>query len=54
MCWSGAIPHDVQPKRVFGGSNVMETSAQVMFWGLFARDNVNKPQWEFNPAGAAK
>lgn len=51
---SGPIPHDVQEKRVFRGSNVTETSAQVMFWVLFARDNVNKPQRELNPAGAAE
>lgn len=44
MCLSGAIPHDVLAKLVFRGSNVMEASAQVMFWVLFARDNVNKPQ----------
>lgn len=31
-----------------------EASAQVVFWILFARDNVNKPQRELNPAGAAE
>lgn len=53
ICLSGPIPRDVLGKRVFRGSNVTEMSAQVMFWVLFARDNVNKPQWELNPAGAA-
>ena len=31
----------------------METSVQVMFWVLFARDNVDKPQSEVHSAVAA-
>lgn len=32
---------------------MMETSVQVMFWVLFARDNVDKPQSEVHSAVAA-
>ena len=31
----------------------MERSVQVMFWVLFARDNVDKPQSEVHSAVAA-
>lgn len=40
-------------KRVFRESNVMERGVQVVFWVLFARDNVYKPQSEVHSAVAA-
>lgn len=34
------------------GEHVMERSVQVMFWVLFAKDNVNKPQSKVKSAEA--